>query len=110
VEDDIFARPRLRKRRDAHFCSVKGLRGLYDMRASFATQLEDAKGQTQPDSKWVTIYKGQWGDYRINLVVLDSGPPGTSAGLLSVDSAGRRIVGPHQRNDRIEKTCQHSCK
>ena len=32
------------------FCSVKGLRGLYETRASFATQLEDAKGQTQPDS------------------------------------------------------------
>ncbi len=52
MEDDVLARPRLRHYRDAHFCSVKGLRGLYETRASFAPQLEDAKGQTQPDSEW----------------------------------------------------------
>ena len=58
MEDDILARPRLRECFDALFCSVKGLRGLYETRASFAPQLEDAKGQTQPDSKRWTILQG----------------------------------------------------
>jgi hypothetical protein len=51
VDDDVLARPQLRERFDALFCSVKGLRSLYETRASLASQLEDAKGQTQPDSK-----------------------------------------------------------
>src|SRR6266851_3994961 len=36
----------------------------------FALQLEDAKGQTHPNSKWGTNYQeGQWSDYRINGVL-----------------------------------------
>ena len=51
MKDDVLARPQLSECRDALFCSVKGSRGLYETRASFAPQLEDAKGQTQPDSE-----------------------------------------------------------
>jgi hypothetical protein len=62
AEDDVLARPQLRERFDALFCSVKGLRGLYETRASVASQLENAKGQTQPDSKWGDNSTGdQWG-------------------------------------------------
>ena len=73
VEDNILARPRLSECRDALFCSVKGLRGLYETRASFAPQLEDAKGQTQPDSKLVTIYRGAVGRLSHESGVLGAG-------------------------------------
>ena len=33
-------------------------------------------------------------------------PPWDQSGLLPID--GMQILGPHQRNDRTEKTCQHS--
>ena len=47
MDDEVLAGPQLRQCRNARFCSAEGLRGLYDMRASVASQLKDAKGQTQ---------------------------------------------------------------
>ena len=47
MDDEVLAGPQLRQCRNARFCSAEGLRGLYDMRASVASQLKDTKGQTQ---------------------------------------------------------------
>ncbi len=47
MDDDVLARPHLRECRDARFCGTKGLRGFDEMRTSVASQLEDAKRQTQ---------------------------------------------------------------
>ena len=47
MDDEVLAGPQLRQCCNARFCSTEGLRGLYDMRASVASQLKDAKGQTQ---------------------------------------------------------------
>ena len=47
MDDEVLAGPQLRQCCNARFCSAEGLRGLYDMRASVASQLKDAKGQTQ---------------------------------------------------------------
>ena len=75
MKDDVLARPQLRKCRDALFCSVKGLRGLYETRASFAPQLEDAKGQTQPDSE--DNLQGGSGAIIARMWCVGNGKPGT---------------------------------
>jgi hypothetical protein len=50
------------------FCVVKGLHCLYQMQASVASQLEDAKGQTQPELRKKDLQRGltegQRRDYR----------------------------------------------